>query len=121
MWYNSIKRINRIFLFMKTKKFLSGLALGALLGSAISVFFNPKSGKKNRDKFNKVSKTVSQQLIKEVAKAKKLGKKEYETIVENIVKKYSKEDLLTADAWGEIMNELKLRWTDIQKEIKKKK
>jgi gas vesicle protein len=104
---------------MKTKKFLSGLALGALLGGALGLFVSPGKGKQNRAKFNKLSKQVSEKLVKDVSKLSKLGKKEYEDIVENIIKKYSKEDLMTQSAWKEIGKELKLRWNDIQKEVKK--
>ena len=95
--------------------------MGALVGAALGLFLSPEKGKKNRDKFKKVSKQVSAKLIKEVAKAKKLTKKEYEAIVEGIIKKYSKEQLLDKNAWIEIGGELKERWSDIQKEIKKNK
>ena len=105
---------------MKTKKFLGGLALGAVLGSALGLFLSPGKGKENREKFKKVSKKVSEELITNVTKLKNVGKKEYEEVVEKIIKKYEKEDLLTASAWGEIATELKLRWKDIQKELKKK-
>ena len=104
---------------MKTKKFLSGLALGAMLGSALGLFFNPTTGKKNRAKFKAVSKQLSEKLIKEVSRLSNLSKKEYELIVENLVKKYHKNDLLNKEAWEEIAAELKLRWVDIQKELKK--
>lgn len=103
---------------MKTKKFLGGLALGAILGGALGLFLSPGKGKENRAKFNRVSKKVSQDLITNVTKLKTVGKKEYEEIVENIIKKYQKDDLLSAAAWTEIANELKLRWKDIQKEMK---
>ena len=104
---------------MKTKKFLGGLALGAVLGSALGLFFSPGKGKENREKFKKISKKVSEELITDVTKLKTVGKKEYEEVVENIIKKYKKDDLLSASAWGEIASELKLRWKDIQKEMKK--
>ena len=102
---------------MKSKKFLGGLALGALIGSALGLFFTPHTGQKNREKFKKVSKKVSEQLIKDVASAKSIGKKEYEAIVENIIDKYSKDDLLDPSSWMEIASELKLRWTDVRKEL----
>ena len=105
---------------MKTKKFLSGLALGAVLGSALGLFLSPDKGKANRDKFKKVSKQVSEKLIKDLTKVSKLSKDQYEAIVENIIKKYSKEDLMSPEAWGEIGGELKQRWQDIQKELKQK-
>ena len=104
---------------MKTKKFLGGLALGAILGGALGLFVSPGKGKENREKFKKVSKKVSEELIVNVTKLKTVGKKEYEEIVENIVKKYQKDDLLSLAAWTEIASELKLRWKDIQKEMKK--
>ena len=104
---------------MRTRKFFTGLALGALVGSALGLFLSPETGKKNRAKFKKVSKEVSEKLIKEASIAKELGKKEYDAIVENVLKKYSKDDLMSADAWLAIKDELKLRWKDIQSEMKK--
>jgi len=104
---------------MKAKKFFTGLALGALVGSALGLFLSPETGKKNRAKFKKVSKEVSEKLIKEASTVKELGKKEYDAIVENVLKKYSKDDLMSPDAWIAIKDELKLRWKDIQNEIKK--
>lgn len=103
---------------MKTKKFLGGLALGAILGGALGLFLSPGKGKENREKFKKISKKVSEDLVTNVTKLKNIGQKEYDEIVENIIKKYKKDDLLTASAWTEISKELKLRWKDIQKEMK---
>ena len=105
--------------FMGTKKFIGTLALGALIGGAIGLFLNPETGKNNRERFKKLSKQVSEQLVREVGKAGKIGRKEYDAVVENIVKKYSKDDLLNKDAWVEIVAELKERWSDIQKEVVK--
>jgi len=107
--------INKI---MKTKRFLGGLALGAVIGSALGLFLSPDNGKKNREKFKKVAASVSEKLVEEVTKLDKIGKKEYDAVVENIVKKYSKDDLMSKNAWLEIMDELKLRYKDIQKEMK---
>ncbi len=106
---------------MKTKKFLGGLALGALIGGALGLFLSPGKGKENRAKFQKVSKQLSEKLVADVAKLKKIGKEEYEEIVENLIKKYSKSDLMSVAAWEEIGQELKLRWKDIQKELGAKK
>jgi len=106
---------------MKTKKFLGGLALGALIGGALGLFLSPGKGKENREKFKKVSKQLSEKLVDEVAKLKTVGQKEYEQVVENLIKKYSKSDLLSVAAWEEIAKELKLRWKDIQKEMGVKK
>ncbi|MFA6537624.1 MAG: YtxH domain-containing protein, partial [Patescibacteria group bacterium] len=103
---------------MKTKKFLAGLAFGALLGGVLGLFFSPANGKKNREKFLKVSRKVSAELVQKLATAKNLSKKEYEKIVENIIKKYSKEDLLEKEAWLQIASELKDRWKEILVEIK---
>lgn len=85
----------------------------------MGLFLSPESGKKNRAKFKKVSKEVSEKLIKEASIAKALGKKEYDAIVENVLKKYTKDDLMSPDAWLAIGSELKARWKDIQGEIKK--
>src|SRR6056297_129089 len=106
---------------MKTKKFLSGLAVGTLVGSVLGLFISPDKGKKNRENFRKMSKKVSQRLMTEAAKVSKLGKKEYEAIVENVIKKYSKDDLLNKQAWEEIAEELKGRWTEVRRELKKTK
>ncbi len=105
---------------MKTKKFFGGLALGALIGGALGLFLSPGKGKENRDNFKKISKQLSEKLVADVSKFKEIGQKEYEEIVEKLIKKYSKSDLLSLAAWEEIGQELKLRWKDIQKEMKDK-
>ncbi|MBI5076858.1 YtxH domain-containing protein [Candidatus Falkowbacteria bacterium] len=103
---------------MKTKRFLGTLALGALIGSALGLFLSPATGKKNREKFKKVAKQVSETIVKEASKISSLSQKEYAAIVENIVKKYSKDDLMSKEAWFEIKDELLKRWNDVQKELK---
>lgn len=103
---------------MSTKKFFGTLALGALIGSAVGLFLSPSTGKKNREKFKKVAKQVSETLVKEAGKLSSLTQKEYAAIVENIVKKYSKDDLMTKEAWLEIKDELIKRWDDVRKELK---
>lgn len=100
-------------------KFLKGAAFGAIVGAALEIFLNPSTGKKNRAKFGKAAKDVSAKLSKEATKFGSIGKKEYEAIVENVVEKYDKGDLMSAEAWAEIAKELKARWADVQKEIKK--
>ncbi len=102
---------------MKTNKLLGGLAVGAMVGVALGAFFNPTTGKKNREKIMKVSQKVSEELVKDLNKAKKLTKKEYDAVVNNIIKKYSKDDLLDKESWLEIKKELSKRWTEIRKEL----
>lgn len=101
------------------KKFFGTLALGALIGSAIGLFFSPDTGKKNRAKFSKVAKRVSENLIKEVAKVSHITKKEYDVIVDRVVSKNLKDKILDPESWQEVKDELKLRWEDIQAEAKK--
>jgi gas vesicle protein len=101
------------------KKFLGTLALGALIGSALGLFLSPGKGKENRAKFTKITKKVSEKLIEDVMKLNAISKKEYEAVVENIIDKYSKDDLMDPASWLEIKNELKLRWKDVQAEMKK--
>lgn len=103
------------------KKFLRGLTLGALIGAGLGIFFNPTSGKQNREKFKKIANQVTAKLVEEAGKVSKLGKKEYEAVVENVIKKYSKDDLLSPEAWAGIAKELKLRWREIQKGLSEKK
>jgi len=105
---------------MKSKKFLGGLAVGALLAGAVGLFFNPTTGKKNRSQFKNITKKVSEDLIKEATKLKAFSKKEYDAVVDKIINKYSKDDLLKPEVWKEIGSELKHRYSDIEKEVKKR-
>lgn len=100
-------------------KFFKGAAFGAIVGAALEIFFNPTTGAKNREKFAKTAKEVSVKLSKEATKYGAIGKKEYDAIVENVIKKHDKDDLLSAEAWEEIAKGLKARWADVRKEIKK--
>lgn len=105
---------------MKPKKFLGTLALGALAGAALEYFYNSTTGTKNREKFKKTAHEVSEKIIAETGKLKEVGQKEYAAVVDNIIRKYSSEDLMTPESWMEIKKELKARWKDVQKELKKK-
>jgi len=105
---------------MKLKKIITGLAIGTLLGGVLKFFFNSSSGKKNREKFLKISKKISLELVEKSGKIAALTKKEYFLIVDNVIKKHAKTDLLEAEAWIEIAEELKKRWQDISREIKDK-
>jgi len=111
--------LKSLFQNRMAKKALAWLTVGALIGSALGLFFSPGKGKDNRVKFKKIAKDVSEKLITDVTKLSKVSKKEYEAIVDNIIKKYSKDDLLSPESWQEIRNELKSRWKDVQKEMKK--
>ena len=84
---------------MKSKRFLGGLALGALIGSALGLFFSPDNGKRNREQFKKTAKKVSEELVKQTAMLKDISKEQYKAVVERIIKKYSKDDLLKKEAW----------------------
>ncbi|MFH0987953.1 MAG: hypothetical protein V1763_01110 [Parcubacteria group bacterium] len=105
---------------MKTKKFLGTLALGAVIGGVLEYFYNSATGAKNREQFQKKAKEVGDKIIKETGKLKVVGQKEYDAVVDNIISKYSGDDLMSPEAWLEIKKELKARWVDIQKELKKK-
>lgn len=104
---------------MKSKKLLSGLTLGALVGGAIGLFLAPSLTSKNTKKFKEVAKKLSGHLTKEAASFKKLGKKEFGILVENVMSKQSFEHGLDQKAWQDIKEELLARWIDVQKELKK--
>ena len=100
---------------MSKKSFLKGTIFGALFGSLLALFLSPKSGKKLKDDIKNVTLSFSQKLAKE----KKLTKEKYHRIVDKIIEGFIKEKRIAKEGAKKIAADLKKRWREIQKEIRK--
>lgn len=99
-----------------TKSFVLGAAIGALAGLLLS----PKTGKEDQKDLKKKFHSIIDQVTKDVAKAKTLGEKQYNSLMEKASKLAEKAGA-TKEELHDLKDELMARWHMVQKTIKKKK
>lgn len=105
---------------MNTKKFLKGAVFGLILGTVGGYLFNPKSGKKNREKVQQTAKKLIKRLTDEVSHVKNITKREYSQIVTKVMQDFKQDKALSKEAWSAVAKELDSRWKEIDAEIKAK-
>ena len=102
------------------KKLLKGAAIGVILGTIAAVFFNEKSGAKNRAKVQKTARQLMKRLTTEMGGLKEVTKKNYDELVKKVMLDMKEDKTLSREAWAEVATHLKDRWTDISRELKEK-
>ncbi|OGF30252.1 hypothetical protein A2533_01865 [Candidatus Falkowbacteria bacterium RIFOXYD2_FULL_35_9] len=103
-----------------SKNFLiKGAVWGIILGTVGGYFFNQKTGKKNQEKVKKAAGKVAKRLTTELTAVKELSKKHYDEIVGKVMSDLKEDKSISSDAWQEISQDLKSRWTTINSEVKK--
>lgn len=103
---------------MGKKEFFKGALLGALIGTAAALLTTKKTGAERRAELKKMSSDLFAKILKEVEKMKVVSKEKYEEVVEKAVAEYGKRKKMAASQIKEVMEELKSKWTDIQKHVK---
>ena len=102
------------------KKLLKGAAIGVILGTVAAVFFNEKSGAKNRAKVQKAARQLMKRVTTEIGGLKEVTKKNYDEVVKKVMLDMQEDRTLSKAAWAEVAAHLKDRWTDISRELKEK-
>ena len=95
-----------------------GVAIGAVVAGAAALLFAPKSGKELRKDIKKTAHELSNQVLKEVDKAKVLSKEKYHDIVEKVVDEYTKNKKVAANAVKMLKTDLKGKWGEVEKGAK---
>jgi gas vesicle protein len=103
---------------MGKKDFFKGALLGALIGTAAALLTTNKTGEERRAELKKMSSDLFAKILKEVEKMKVMSKEKYEEVVEKAVMEYGKRKKLARAQIKEVTEELKKKWTDIQKHMK---
>ncbi len=101
------------------KNTLRGFVIGALVASAATLLFAPKSGTKTRNDIKKLIKTISKKMEKEFGDLNSLSQEKYETLVSAALKEYAKTSKVAKGFISEASDLLKKQWIDIKKELKK--
>ena len=112
--------------------FMTGLAVGALAGTAAGILLAPKSGVETREDIKHFAGDVrdrTQDLYtrarnsvqRKVKSLKDLGEKidetKYSKLVEEVVDEYKQKDLLSSESAKDLGNQLKKDWTTVKKAI----
>lgn len=97
----------------QSNKFLSGAVVGAVLGVVSGILLAPQAGKKTRDEISEKSGQFYKYIAPTVKKMGKMGKKEYENIVEDMAKIYGKARKMSAPEVKGLVNSAKKHWSDL--------
>jgi gas vesicle protein len=103
------------------KKIVGAAFLGALAGAVAGILLAPKKGEETRKDLKELSEKIKKQVAKKVAQVKKLTKKDYEKIINRVVAQYEVAKKFSQEDMKEIIDDIKNRWKEVDKKLKKKK
>lgn len=105
----------------KEGKFLKGTMVGMVLGVLASVLITSESGKKMRKEMGRDMKKLSgdfyRYMTPQVKKFKRVGEAQYNTFVDENVKKYARIKKLSLSEEKRLVREAKRSWKHIQKHL----
>lgn len=99
-------------------KLLEGALVGAVLGIAAGILITSEAGKKMGTDIKKLSGDFYRYMAPQVKKLKNLGESEYNTLVDQSVKKYAKAKKLSLAEEKVLVKEAKRSWGHIKKHLK---
>lgn len=99
-----------------TIKVIKGGLIGAALGIAAGIILAPESGKKFRSDIKKKSAEFHAYLAPRFKKMKKVGEKEYDSLINRAVESYSKTKHLSEQEGKDLIAQAKKSWEHIKKQ-----
>lgn len=102
------------------KEIVAAGILGAVAGVLAGVLLVPKRGKKFQKDLKNVYRKISEELVKNAKKMKDLTQEGYEELVDKISDVYGKTKEVREEDLKNIVKDLKSRWLEISKKLKKK-
>src|SRR5256885_1317207 len=99
----------------KSSKFLTGAIVGAVLGVISGVLLAPQSGKKTRHDISKKSAEFYKFIAPKIKKMGKIGKEQYEMVVDELGKAYGKAKKVSLPEMQEVIASAKKHWNDFSK------
>ncbi len=99
----------------KSNKFLTGAVVGAVLGVISGILLAPESGKKMRQDVRTKSAQFYKFIAPKIKKIGKMGKKEYDMIVQQMAENYAKAKKMSAPEMNELVSSAKKHWNDFSK------
>ncbi|MFA6077760.1 MAG: YtxH domain-containing protein [Candidatus Paceibacterota bacterium] len=98
-------------------KLLEGALVGAVLGVVAGILITSEAGKKIGTDIKKLSGDFYRYMAPQVKKLKNLGESEYNTLVDQSVKKYAKAKKLSIAEEKILVKEAKRSWNHIKKHL----
>ncbi len=100
-------------------RFKKGLFLGGLVGAALMWLNATPKGKEMREKMLSQANDLYAQLKDSLKQLEGPTKEMYDALVERAVAEYAAKKEMAMDMKNQLVKELKKRWKDLEKEIKK--
>lgn len=100
-------------------KFNKGLFLGGLLGAGLMWLNATPKGKEMKGKILEHSKPLYDELKNSIKQLEGPTKEMYDALVERAVEEYANKKELAMDVKMQLVRNLKKKWKDLEKEIKK--
>ena len=100
-------------------KFKKGLLLGGAIGAFLTWLNVTDKGKELRSKMLVHADALYDQLRESIKQLDGPTKEMYEALVERAVAEYSDKKEMATDMKNKLVKELKKRWIDLQKDLKK--
>ncbi len=100
-------------------RFKKGLFLGGLVGAALMWLNATPKGKEMREKLMGQANDLYAQLKESMKQLEGPTKEMYDALVERAVEEYGDKAEMAVDMKNKLVRELKKRWKDLEKEIKK--
>ncbi len=100
-------------------RFNKGLFLGGLVGAALMWLNATPKGKEMREKMMGQANDLFAQLKESLEKLDGPTKEMYDALVERAVEEYASKKDMAMEMKNQLVRELKKRWKDLEKEIKK--
>lgn len=100
----------------------AGAAVAAVLASGVAAYYFTKTpgGKKAAQKIKKTSAELGKQISHRVSTAKKITKKYYEGIIDDLVDEYAKQRKIAHATASNLKHDLKQHWKEVNHELKAK-
>lgn len=100
-------------------RFKKGLFLGGLLGAALMWLNATPKGKEMRARLLDQANDLYGQLKESIKQLEGPTREMYDALVERAVEEYAAKKEMAIDMKNQLVRELKKRWKDLEKEIKK--
>lgn len=100
-------------------RFKKGLFLGGLIGAALMWLNATPKGKEMREKMMFQANDLYAQLKESLKQLDGPTKEMYDALVERAVEEYAAKKEMAMEIKDQLIKELKKRWKDLEKEIKK--
>lgn len=101
----------------KSSKFLTGALVGAMLGIAVGVLAETKTGKKLAKQAKGKSGEFYKYIIPKLKKAKQMGEKEYKLFIKSALETYAKNKELTKEEVDSLAKQTHKYWKLLKKHL----